>query len=66
LALTEAGTRLADHPDAVSDDVWDMAAKQFDEPALMALVLNIALINTFNRVNVITGQLAGEWTAAYA
>jgi AhpD family alkylhydroperoxidase len=66
MALTEAGTRLADRPDAVSDDVWDLAAKQFDEPALVALVLNIALINTRNRLNVMTGQVAGEWTAQYA
>jgi AhpD family alkylhydroperoxidase len=66
LALAEAGTRLADRPDAVSDDVWDLAAKHFAEPALAALVLNIALINAWNRLNVITGQVAGEWTAQYA
>jgi hypothetical protein len=29
-------------------------------------VLDIALINTWNRLNVITGQIAGEWTAGYA
>ena len=66
LALAEAGTRLADRPDSVPDDVWAIAAKHFDEPALAALVLNIALINTWNRLNVITGQVAGEWTAQYA
>jgi AhpD family alkylhydroperoxidase len=66
LALAEAGTRLADRPDAVSDDVWEMAAKHFDEPALVAIVLYIALINAFNRLNVITGQVAGEWTTQYA
>jgi AhpD family alkylhydroperoxidase len=66
LALTEAGTRLADRSDAVPDTVWDMAAKQFDEPALTALVLAIGLINNFNRLNVMTGQVAGEWTARYA
>ena len=66
LALAEAGTRLADRPDAVPDDVWDTAAKHFDEPALSALVLNVALINSWNRLNVITGQVAGEWTAQYA
>ncbi|HUI04280.1 MAG TPA: carboxymuconolactone decarboxylase family protein [Acidimicrobiales bacterium] len=65
LALAEAGTRLADRPDAVPDDVWDMAAKHFDEQALAALVLRIALINAWNRLNVITGQVAGEWTAQY-
>lgn len=66
LALAEAGTRLADRPDAVPDEVWDVAAKHFDEPALVALVLNIALINTWNRLNVITGQVAGDWTAQYS
>ena len=66
LALAEAGTRLADRSDAVTDDVWDMAAKHFDEPSLVALVLNIALINTWNRLNVMTRQVAGEWTAQYS
>jgi AhpD family alkylhydroperoxidase len=66
LALAEAGTRLADRSDPVPDDVWDRATKQFDEPALVALVLTVALINTFNRLNVMTGQVAGEWTAQYS
>jgi len=66
LALAEAGTRIADRPDAVPDEVWETAAKHFDEPALIALVLNIGLINTWNRLNVMTGQVAGEWTAQYA
>jgi AhpD family alkylhydroperoxidase len=66
LALAEAGTRLADRPDAVPDDVWGVAAKHFDEAAMAALVLNIALINTWNRLNVMTGQVAGEWTAQYS
>ena len=66
LALAEAGTRLADRSDAVSDDVWDRATKHFDEPAITALVLATGLINNFNRLNVMTGQVAGEWTARYA
>jgi AhpD family alkylhydroperoxidase len=66
LALAETGTRLADQPEAVPDDVWNMAAKHYDEPALAALVLRIALINAWNRLNVITGQVTGEWTAQYA
>jgi AhpD family alkylhydroperoxidase len=66
LALVEAGTRLADRSDAVSDDVWSMAAKQFDEAALTVLVLVTGLINNFNRLNVMTGQVAGEWTGQYA
>lgn len=66
LALAEAGTRIADHPDAVSDDVYAYAAKFYDELALAALVVHIALINAWNRLNILTGQVAGEWTAQYA
>lgn len=62
LALTEAVTRLADNPDPVPDDVWDMAAKHFDHTELAALVLNIAITNTFNRLNAPTRQQAGaKW-----
>jgi AhpD family alkylhydroperoxidase len=66
LALTEAGTRLADQAAPVSDAVFEEAAKHYDEPALAALVVHIAAINTWNRLNVITGQQAGEWTAQWA
>ncbi len=51
LALTEAMTRLADHPDAVTDEIWAAAAEHFDESALAALVSMAALTNYFNRVN---------------
>jgi AhpD family alkylhydroperoxidase len=63
LALTEAGTRLADRADQVPDEVLAEAGRHFDERALAALVVAIAAINTWNRLNVITGQVAGEWTA---
>ncbi|MDP9074210.1 MAG: carboxymuconolactone decarboxylase family protein [Actinomycetota bacterium] len=65
LALTEAGTRLADQAERVPDAVFDEAAKHYDELALAALVVHIAAINTWNRLNVITGQEAGEWTAQW-
>jgi AhpD family alkylhydroperoxidase len=61
LALAEAATRLADRADAVSDDVWEQAAAHYDEPQLAALVIAIAGINAFNRVNAVTGQVSGEW-----
>ncbi|MFI7627127.1 carboxymuconolactone decarboxylase family protein [Microbispora rosea] len=61
LALTEAVTRLADRPDPVPDHVWDMAAKHFDQKELAALLLNIAITNAFNRLNVPTRQQAGQW-----
>ena len=62
LALTEAVTRLADHADPVPDPVWADAADQFDDQQLGALVLTIASINLWNRLNVTTHQVAGqEW-----
>jgi AhpD family alkylhydroperoxidase len=66
LALTEAGTRLADQSDPVPDDVYDEAAKHYDEAALAALVVCIAAINSWNRLNVISGQVAGEWTTQWS
>jgi AhpD family alkylhydroperoxidase len=62
LALTEATTRLADTADPVPDDVWQDAARHYDEQQLAALVLAIASINVWNRLNVATRQVAGqEW-----
>jgi len=61
LALTEAATRLSDRPDPVPDAVWDEAAKHYDERQLGALVLMIAAANAWNRLNVTTRQVAGEW-----
>ena len=62
LALTEALTRIADTADPVPDDLWDEAARHYDEPALAALVLSIASINVWNCLNVTTRQVAGqEW-----
>jgi AhpD family alkylhydroperoxidase len=61
LALTESVTRLADRPDPVPDDIWAAAARHFDERALAGLVLAIACVNTWNRLNVATAQVAGEW-----
>ncbi|MGW0879161.1 carboxymuconolactone decarboxylase family protein [Streptomyces sp. NPDC002671] len=61
LALAEAATRLADRPDAVSDDIWDTAATYFDEKQLAAIVLLIGVTNLFNRLNATTRQIAGAW-----
>ena len=61
LALTEAATRLADRWDPVSDEVWDEAARHYSEPQLAALVVAIATINAYNRVNVATRQITGEF-----
>jgi alkylhydroperoxidase family enzyme len=59
LALTEAVTRLSDRPNPVPDEIWDEAARHYDEPALAALILSIATTNVFNRLNVATRQIAG-------
>ncbi|GHH30706.1 carboxymuconolactone decarboxylase family protein [Streptomyces lanatus] len=61
LDLTEAGTRIADAAGGVPDDVWENAAKHYDEEQLGALVTLIALINAFNRMNVIVQQPAGSY-----
>lgn len=61
LALTEATTRLSDREDPVPDAVWNEAARHYSEAELASLVLAIAIINVFNRVNVATRQIAGEW-----
>ncbi|SRR6266702_7006760 len=60
LALTEAVTRLSDRSDPVPDEIWNEAARHYDEKALAALVLSIALINVWNRLNVATRQPAGQ------
>ena len=61
LALAEAVTRLSDRADPVPDEIWDAAARQYDERGLAALILMIATTNFFNRLNVSTRQQAGAW-----
>jgi AhpD family alkylhydroperoxidase len=65
LALTEALTRLADRPEAVSDEIWEEAARHYDEPQLGALVLAIASINVWNRINAATRQITGDWVGQW-
>lgn len=61
LDLTEAVTRLSDRPDPVPDAVWNEAARHYDEAGLASLLLKISVINVWNRLNVATRQVAGEW-----
>ena len=61
LALTESLTRLADRDDPVPDAVWSAAAQHHDEASLAALVVAIANINVWNRLNAAVGQIAGSW-----
>ena len=65
LALTEAVTRLADRPEAVSDELWEAAARHYSEEQLAALVVAIATINVFNRLNAATRQVTGEHVAQF-
>jgi AhpD family alkylhydroperoxidase len=61
LALTESLTRLADRSEAVPDDIWEEAVKHFDETELATLLLAIATINVWNRLNAAVRQPVGAW-----
>ncbi|WP_042416535.1 carboxymuconolactone decarboxylase family protein [Streptacidiphilus anmyonensis] len=61
LELAEQGTRIADAAGGVSDEVWQNAAKHYDEEQLAALIGLIAIINAYNRINVINRQPAGDY-----
>ncbi|MGC9540146.1 carboxymuconolactone decarboxylase family protein [Streptomyces sp. UG1] len=63
LELAEAGTRVAESADGVSDEVWARAARHFDEEQLGALLMQIAFMNMANRMNIITRQPAGAYKA---
>ena len=61
LALSEAVTRISDRSEPVSDEVWEEAARHYDEAALASLIIAIANINVWNRLNVAVRQVAGQW-----
>ncbi|MFE7232861.1 carboxymuconolactone decarboxylase family protein [Streptomyces sp. NPDC001231] len=61
LELAEQGTRIADAAGGVTDEAWANAAKHYDEDQLAALVALIAMINAYNRLNVIVQQPAGDY-----
>ncbi|MEU6007813.1 carboxymuconolactone decarboxylase family protein [Streptomyces sp. NPDC047453] len=61
LELAEQGTRIADAAGGVTDEAWANAAKHYDEDQLAALVTLIAMINAYNRLNVIVQQPAGDY-----
>jgi AhpD family alkylhydroperoxidase len=61
LELTEQGTRMADAAGGVTDEAWATAAKHYDGDQLAALVAQIAVINAFNRANVIVQRPAGDY-----
>ncbi|RJQ79887.1 carboxymuconolactone decarboxylase family protein [Pseudonocardiaceae bacterium YIM PH 21723] len=61
LALAEEGSRLADVHEGVSDETWALVRKHYDEEQTLALVCQVALINAFNRLNVILRNPAGSY-----
>jgi AhpD family alkylhydroperoxidase len=65
LDLAEAMTRLSERPDPVPEAVWNEAAKHYTEAELAILVVGIATINAWNRINVTTRQVAGDWIRSF-
>ncbi|MGX1912711.1 carboxymuconolactone decarboxylase family protein [Streptomyces phaeochromogenes] len=61
LEIAEQGTRIADAAGGVSDDAWANATKYFDEDQLASLISLLAIINAYNRINVINQQPAGDY-----
>ncbi len=61
LALTEAVTRISDRADPVPDEIWEGAASHYDQKALAGLIIAIANINVWNRLNVAVRQVVGDW-----
>ena len=61
LALAEEGTRIADASSGIGDDTWQAVRKHFDEEQVAALIAVIAVINAWNRMNVIAGTPAGGY-----
>jgi AhpD family alkylhydroperoxidase len=61
LALAEAATRIADRGNPVTDEVWNEAAKHYDEKQLGAITLMIGITNLFNTINATVHQPAGAW-----
>jgi AhpD family alkylhydroperoxidase len=61
LELTEQGTRIADAAGGVGDEAWANAAQHYDSEQLAALVCTIALINAYNRLNVISRNQGGDY-----
>ncbi|WP_431682976.1 carboxymuconolactone decarboxylase family protein [Kitasatospora sp. KL5] len=63
LEFAEQGTRIADGAGGVGDEVWEAAAKHYDEEQLAALTLLVSFMNLANRLNAITRQPAGNYVA---
>ena len=64
LAYTEALTRIADHPEPISDGLWAEVNRHYDEKVAPSagLIVCIANINLWNRLNIGSGQVVGTWS----
>jgi len=45
---------------SVPDEIWNEAARHYDERSLAGLLLAIATVNVWNRLNVSTRQIPGN------
>ena len=63
LALAEAMTALNGRYDSVPDDLWNDVERHYSESARAGLVLFIATMNMFTRINVSTRQITPDWQA---
>ncbi|WP_026316109.1 carboxymuconolactone decarboxylase family protein [Actinokineospora enzanensis] len=61
LELTEVLTRMADKGDPVSDELWARVREHYDDRGVSALLVTVAAINSWNRINAATRQVAGSW-----
>jgi AhpD family alkylhydroperoxidase len=61
LELTEQATRIADAAGGVTDDAWANAASYYNADQLAALVTTIAVINAYNRFNVVLKNQGGDY-----
>ena len=62
LALAEAATLIAQG--SVPDDVYDEAARHFDEAELAQLIWRITIMNAWNRIGVTTRMPPGRYRPA--
>lgn len=61
LELTEQSTRISDGAGGVTDEAWANAASYYDTDQLAALVTTIAVINAYNRFNVMLKNVGGDY-----
>jgi AhpD family alkylhydroperoxidase len=61
LELTEQATRIADAGGGVTDEAWANAARHYDADQLAALVTTVAVINAYNRFNVMLKNQGGDY-----